>query len=141
MDNSASGFASPREQVEDPAPVALDVVSYGNPVDGESVTRRRALKGGAAALIGAAVAGAGATNVGVALANTAKKKTKKPAAKSKQLIINVNGKDRVVKSGPDSMLLYVLRNEYELHGPRFGCGLSQCGACAVSWMASRFGHA
>ena len=32
---------------------------------------------------------------------------------------------------PDTPLLYVLRNDLELHGPRFGCGLAQCGSCAV----------
>ena len=32
---------------------------------------------------------------------------------------------------PDTPLLYILRNDLELHGPRFGCGLAQCGACTV----------
>jgi nicotinate dehydrogenase subunit A len=36
-----------------------------------------------------------------------------------------------VTATPDTPLLYVLRNELHLHGPRFGCGLSQCGACTV----------
>src|SRR5262245_11882481 len=43
----------------------------------------------------------------------------------------VNGVKRDVKSAPDTPLLYVLRNELELTGPQFGCGLSQCGACSV----------
>jgi aerobic-type carbon monoxide dehydrogenase small subunit (CoxS/CutS family) len=47
------------------------------------------------------------------------------------LSINVNGKLHTVKSTPDTPLLYVLRDELSLHGPKFGCGLSQCGACAV----------
>ena len=34
-------------------------------------------------------------------------------------------------AAPDTPLLHVLRNELHLHGPRFGCGLSQCGACTV----------
>jgi nicotinate dehydrogenase subunit A len=36
-----------------------------------------------------------------------------------------------VEASPDTPLLYVLRNELGLHGPRFGCGLAQCGACTV----------
>ena len=48
-----------------------------------------------------------------------------------KLVIQVNGKYRSVKATPDTPLLYVLRNEFHLHGPRFGCGLAQCGACSV----------
>jgi aerobic-type carbon monoxide dehydrogenase small subunit (CoxS/CutS family) len=47
------------------------------------------------------------------------------------LEIIVNGTKHTVKSSPDTPLLYVLRNELLLQGPHFGCGLSQCGACAV----------
>jgi aerobic-type carbon monoxide dehydrogenase small subunit (CoxS/CutS family) len=45
--------------------------------------------------------------------------------------INVNGKTRTVSAAADTPLLYVLSNELELHGPRFGCGLAQCGSCSV----------
>jgi aerobic-type carbon monoxide dehydrogenase small subunit (CoxS/CutS family) len=45
--------------------------------------------------------------------------------------ITVNGRDRPVAATPDTPLLYVLTNEYELKGPRFGCGLAQCGSCSV----------
>lgn len=45
--------------------------------------------------------------------------------------INVNGKLRVVDADPLTPLLYVLRNNLGLNGPKFGCGLSQCGACTV----------
>jgi len=45
--------------------------------------------------------------------------------------INVNGKAHEVAAAPDTPLLYVLRNELELNGPKFGCGLGQCGACTV----------
>jgi aerobic-type carbon monoxide dehydrogenase small subunit (CoxS/CutS family) len=45
--------------------------------------------------------------------------------------IKVNGVDRPVAATPDTPLLYVLTNEYELKGPRFGCGLAQCGSCSV----------
>src|ERR1700675_1134291 len=48
-----------------------------------------------------------------------------------QITLNVNGKSRVVDTDPATPLLYVLRNDLELHGPRFGCGLAQCGACSV----------
>ena len=47
------------------------------------------------------------------------------------LVITVNGAQHTVRASPDTPLLYVLRNELHLHGPHFGCGLSQCGACAV----------
>src|ERR1700722_13443715 len=46
--------------------------------------------------------------------------------------LNVNGKSvAVFVDDPDMPLLYVLRNDLGLHGPRFGCGLGQCGACTV----------
>ena len=45
---------------------------------------------------------------------------------------SVNGKDVVAHSDDPAMpLLYFLRNDLKLHGPRFGCGLGQCGACTV----------
>jgi isoquinoline 1-oxidoreductase alpha subunit len=47
------------------------------------------------------------------------------------ITISVNGARREVQSPGDTPLLYVLRNELELSGPQFGCGLSQCGACSV----------
>jgi len=45
--------------------------------------------------------------------------------------ILVNGAKREVQSPADTPLLYVLRNDLELSGPQFGCGLAQCGACSV----------
>lgn len=45
--------------------------------------------------------------------------------------LNVNGKPRTLDVDPTTPLLYVLRNDLELNGPRFGCGLAQCGACTV----------
>ena len=47
------------------------------------------------------------------------------------IILNVNGKSRTVDTDLTTPLLYVLRDDLELNGPRFGCGLSQCGACTV----------
>ncbi len=48
-----------------------------------------------------------------------------------ELSIKVNGQTWPVASDPDTPLLYVLSNELRLHGPKFGCGLAQCGACSV----------
>ena len=45
--------------------------------------------------------------------------------------IKVNGLTHGVTASLDTPLLYVLHNELHLHGPRFGCGLAQCGACSV----------
>lgn len=46
--------------------------------------------------------------------------------------LRVNGRNRTVESwDPDQPLLYVLRDDLDLHGPKFGCGLGQCGACRV----------
>jgi len=49
-----------------------------------------------------------------------------------ELTLRVNGHDRTVNLGdPDTPLLYVLRDDLALHGPKFGCGLGQCGSCSV----------
>jgi nicotinate dehydrogenase subunit A len=45
--------------------------------------------------------------------------------------LQVNGRTATVSVEPDTPLLYVLRNDLELNGPKFGCGLAQCGACTV----------
>jgi nicotinate dehydrogenase subunit A len=45
--------------------------------------------------------------------------------------LKVNGAVRSVPAEPDTPLLYVLRNDLELNGAKFGCGLAQCGACTV----------
>jgi aerobic-type carbon monoxide dehydrogenase small subunit (CoxS/CutS family) len=45
--------------------------------------------------------------------------------------IKVNERTWTVASAPDTPLLYVLSNELRLQGPRFGCGLAQCGSCSV----------
>ena len=46
--------------------------------------------------------------------------------------ITVNDRPVTVDSwDPDQPLLYILRNQLDLHGPKFGCGLGQCGACSV----------
>ena len=45
--------------------------------------------------------------------------------------MNVNGRRVTLTSAADTPLLYVLSNEMQLRGPRFGCGLAQCGSCSV----------
>ena len=45
--------------------------------------------------------------------------------------LKVNGVSSPVPAEPDTPLLYVLRNDLELNGAKFGCGLAQCGACTV----------
>ena len=50
---------------------------------------------------------------------------------SENRFLTVNGRQRKVKSNSDVSLLLVLRNDLELNGPKFGCGLGQCGFCTV----------
>lgn len=47
------------------------------------------------------------------------------------ITLRVNGTAHTVNVDPTTPLLYVLRNDLDLHGPHFGCGLGQCGACTV----------
>jgi aerobic-type carbon monoxide dehydrogenase small subunit (CoxS/CutS family) len=48
-----------------------------------------------------------------------------------EMRIRVNERPRTVNAAPDTPLLYVLSGELRLNGPRFGCGLAQCGSCSV----------
>jgi len=48
-----------------------------------------------------------------------------------KLTLDVNGRRLAVDAAPDTPLLYVLRNDLALDGPKFGCGMAQCGACTV----------
>ncbi len=50
---------------------------------------------------------------------------------TEKITLNVNGADHALVVRPDAPLLYVLRNDLELNGPKFGCGLGECGACSV----------
>src|SRR5437773_4292067 len=50
---------------------------------------------------------------------------------AQDLKITVNGQAHAVAASADTPLLYVLMNELRLRGPRFGCGLAQCGSCSV----------
>jgi aerobic-type carbon monoxide dehydrogenase small subunit (CoxS/CutS family) len=47
------------------------------------------------------------------------------------ITLTVNGRTQTVDVDPTTPLLYILRNDLNLQGPRFGCGLGQCGACSV----------
>jgi nicotinate dehydrogenase subunit A len=48
-----------------------------------------------------------------------------------RISLKVNGKTRLVDTDPSTPLLFVLRDDLKLNGPKFGCGLAQCGACMV----------
>jgi isoquinoline 1-oxidoreductase alpha subunit len=81
--------------------------------------RRTRIAGGAAAAVAA----------GVAVGVVALGRGQQSAAAAGT--IRVNGETHQVQAAADTPLLYVLRDELGLHGPKFGCGLAQCGACSV----------
>jgi len=49
----------------------------------------------------------------------------------REITLKVNGKQHVLTSDPETPLLFVLNDNLGLRGPRFGCGMAQCGACTV----------
>jgi isoquinoline 1-oxidoreductase alpha subunit len=57
--------------------------------------------------------------------------TASAAAVAKKFTLSVNGKEHKVEVTGDTPLLYILRDYLDLQGPKFGCGLAECGACAV----------
>jgi nicotinate dehydrogenase subunit A len=48
-----------------------------------------------------------------------------------KISLRINGKNQTIDAEPDMPLLYALRNDLQLNGPKFGCGLAQCGACTI----------
>ncbi len=48
-----------------------------------------------------------------------------------RIVLRVNGRDHAVEADPDTPLLFVLTDNLGLQGPRFGCGIAQCGSCTV----------
>src|SRR5207302_10814507 len=68
---------------------------------------------------------------GSSLAEDPRLKSSGKETRMARISLRVNNQTRVVDTDPTTPLLYVLRDDLELHGPRFGCGLGQCGACTV----------
>ena len=107
-------------------------------------TRRNLVIGGGTAVVAAAAAGiaiagcgggdddtsANAGGAGVASTTSTTGSTAGAPAKG-SITITVNGRRESVDATPDTPLLYVLRDNLAQKGPKFGCGLAQCGACAV----------
>src|SRR5690606_2317688 len=54
-----------------------------------------------------------------------------PMMTKQKITLNVNDEEHSVEVRPDAPLLYILRNDLELNGPKYGCGLGECGACSV----------
>lgn len=48
-----------------------------------------------------------------------------------EIALTINGVDARIAAEPETPLLYILRNDFALNGPKYGCGLGECGACAV----------
>ena len=48
-----------------------------------------------------------------------------------KITLRVNGKNQTIDAEPDMPLLYALRNDLQLNGPKYGCGMAQCGSCTV----------
>jgi nicotinate dehydrogenase subunit A len=48
-----------------------------------------------------------------------------------QIVLKVNGNHRIATADPETPLLFVLADQFHLRGPRFGCGMAQCGSCTV----------
>jgi nicotinate dehydrogenase subunit A len=50
---------------------------------------------------------------------------------ARRVVLRVNGRDEKLQVTPEATLLHALRNDLALNGPKYGCGLGQCGACTV----------
>lgn len=64
-------------------------------------------------------------------ASTPQWASSRPPAEDESFLLQVNGVAHQVRCRRDAPLLYLLRNDMSLKGPRFGCGLGQCGACMI----------
>src|SRR5579863_9832862 len=73
----------------------------------------------------------GAELAGLVSGRDGAEKWRRGKAMASDLTITVNGARHVVSAAPQTPLLHVLRNDLRLTGPRLGCGIAQCGACAV----------
>ena len=73
----------------------------------------------------------GAELAGVVSGRDGGKNTETGKPMTSELTLTANGAQHAIPAAPETPLLYVLRNELQLRGPHFGCGLAQCGACAV----------
>ena len=108
-----------------------------DPPESRRPTRRQILAGGATAIAGGSVAaglagcGGGGHRRTSSTQTAANATTPASGTATRGTAISLNGETRRVTSPPSTMLLYVLRDELGLRGPKFGCGLSECGACAV----------
>jgi nicotinate dehydrogenase subunit A len=71
----------------------------------------------------------------VSVVNISSQETQKNPIKKEpnmaRISLRVNGKSHSVETDPETTLLYVLRDDLKLNGPKFGCGLGQCGSCTV----------
>jgi aerobic-type carbon monoxide dehydrogenase small subunit (CoxS/CutS family) len=130
MDRTVGTSAQKSEPAEPSDHVSLDAANGGTLTEEGPVTRRRVLSA-SAAFAAATVAVAGGANAAQARAAGKKNAPAKPASGGKGITITVNGRRHTSSAAPDTPLLYILRDELQLRGPKFGCGLSECGACAV----------
>jgi len=110
------------DQTEGPAAQPSSSGSGGDTSQADSRRRAKVAGGIGAAVVVAAGAAIGATEL-------VRSRTSTPEIPKGSIL--VNGVTHRVRSAPDTPLLYVLRDELGLHSPKFGCGLGQCGACAV----------
>jgi aerobic-type carbon monoxide dehydrogenase small subunit (CoxS/CutS family) len=73
----------------------------------------------------------GSAAMGACLTPFGHRRTLAGGGMANKLRVKVNGLSHSVAASLDTPLLYVLHSELHLHGPRFGCGVAQCGACSV----------
>jgi aerobic-type carbon monoxide dehydrogenase small subunit (CoxS/CutS family) len=102
-----------------------------NEVDRDGRPTRRQMLLGGALVAGVAAYGGAERDAAAATRPAPTTPRERPVRSSKPTTITVNAKAEEITSPGATMLLYVLRDELGLRGPKFGCGLAQCGACSV----------